>query len=136
MKIVFFGTSEISRIFLEYILSRAEVAGVVTAPDKPAGRGLSVQPSPVKEFALKNNIKVFTPGNLKDPDFLSQLSTLNSQLFVVVSYGKIIPGAVFNLPERGCVNVHFSLLPKYRGAAPIQWSLLKGEKKTGVTLFY
>ncbi len=136
MKIVFFGTPNISRIFLEHILRKEEVVGVVTSPDRPAGRGLSLQASPVKEFALKNNLKVFTPKNLKDDGFIAHLSTLGSQLFVVVSYGKIIPEDVFKIPEHGCINVHFSLLPKYRGAAPIQRAIINGEKKTGVTVFF
>lgn len=136
MRVSFFGTPEISKVFLEHLLKKEEVVSVITAPDKPSGRGLTLRPSPVKEFATKNNLKIFTPENLKDNDFISQLSSVNSQLFVVVSYGKIIPSKIFNIPQYGTINVHFSLLPKYRGAAPIQWALINGDKTTGVTVFF
>jgi len=136
MKVSFWGSSGISVPFLESLLDAHQVGFVVTSADKPAGRGLKLKPSPVKEFALKNNLPVWTPRKLDEPDFTAHLSSAVCQLAVVVSYGKIIPPDILRIPGGGFVNLHFSLLPEYRGAAPIQWSLISGKKKTGVTSFF
>jgi methionyl-tRNA formyltransferase len=136
MKIVFMGTAELSCASLEK-LARDEsfsVAAVVTQPDKPKGRDLKLQPSPVKILAQKFNLPVLQPAKARDEQFISQLRGLQPDLIVVVAYGQILPQAVLDLPKCGCVNVHTSLLPKYRGAAPIQWAIANGETETGVTI--
>ena len=134
MRILFFGTPEISVPFLENLLKTSDVVGVVTQPDRPSDRGQKLQQPPVKEFALANNIPVFQPETFTR-DIISQLIILNPEAGVAVSYGKLIPEDVFNMPVHGSFNVHFSLLPKYRGAAPVQWAITKGEAETGVTTF-
>ncbi len=110
-----------------------EVCGVVTQPDKPAGRGHKLTPPPVKVLAQENGIEVFQPETLRDFAFKAELDRMNPEMIVVVAYGKILPEYILNFPKYGCINMHASLLPKYRGAGPIQWSVIKGEKKTGVT---
>ena len=130
------GTPEFALPSLEALLeSKHQVVGVVTQPDKPKGRGRILSPSPVKEFALKKNLLVLTPEDLKADDFVEQLKGLNLDLIVVVAY-RILPEKVFTIPPRGTINLHASLLPKYRGAAPINWALINGEKRTGVTTFF
>ncbi len=136
MRIIFFGSKECSVRFLEALFEREEVVGIITHKDKPSGRGLEVRQSVVKEFSLKKNIPVFTPDNLKDEKVISEIKTLKPDLGVVVAYGKILPKEIFLLPKYKTLNVHFSLLPKYRGAAPVQWAIIKGERVTGVTVFF
>lgn len=136
MKIVFMGTPEFAIPSLQKIFeSNHDLIAVVTAPDKQRGRGREVTPTPVKEFALKNKIKVFTPEKLSDQTFITEMQNMQPDLFVIVAF-RILPRAVFSIPRFGSFNLHGSLLPKYRGAAPIQWALIKGEKETGVTTFF
>ena len=136
MRIVFFGTPDFAVSSLESLInSRHEVAAVVTAPDKERGRGRKVSYTPVKQAALDNNLPVLQPEKLKDEEFISQLKELNADLFVIVAF-KILPVSVFTIPGHGSFNLHGSLLPRYRGAAPIQWALIKGENETGLTTFY
>jgi methionyl-tRNA formyltransferase len=115
--------------------SKHQIVGVVTVPDKPQGRGLKLLESPVKRFACEHNLKVLTPENLKDEGFVQALKESNPDLIVVVAF-RILPEEVFTLPPMGTINLHASLLPKYRGAAPINWAIIKGETKTGLTTFY
>jgi len=130
------GTPEFALPSLELLLkSEHQVVGVVTQPDKPKGRGLKLSASPVKEFAGKQNLKVLTPEDLKSDGFYQALSELKPDLIAVVAF-RILPEKVFSLPPLGTINLHASLLPKYRGAAPINWAIIKGEKKTGVTTFF
>lgn len=129
------GTPDFAVPSLKILLeSKHEIAAVVTAPDKERGRGRKVSFTPVKEFALQHNLPVLQPDKLKNPEFVEQLKNFNADLFVVVAF-RILPAAVFNIPSRGSFNLHGSLLPKYRGAAPIQWAIISGEKETGVTTF-
>ncbi|MFN3966241.1 MAG: methionyl-tRNA formyltransferase [Endomicrobiia bacterium] len=134
--IIFFGSRECSVRFLDALIEKEKVIGVITHPDRPSGRGLQVRQSIVKEFSIKNEIPVFTPENLKDKKFISEIESLKPDLGVVVAYGKILPKEIFLIPRYKTINVHFSLLPKYRGAAPIQWAIIRGEKITGVTIFF
>lgn len=113
-----------------------DICGVFTQPDKPQGRGMKLSASPVKLLALEHGTSVFQPGTLRDGTALSQIKELGPELIVVVAYGKILPSEILDLPEYGCVNVHASKLPKYRGAAPIQWAVLNGDTETGVTTMY
>ncbi|MGQ9570516.1 MAG: methionyl-tRNA formyltransferase [Thermodesulfovibrionales bacterium] len=137
MRIVFFGTPEFAFPSLNALLkSEDEVVAVVTQPDKRAGRGRIIHKSPVKEVAIESGIKVFQPVNIKDNNFINALSSLNPDMIIVVAYGKILPPQILNIPPLGCVNVHASLLPKYRGAAPVQWAIINGEKETGVTTMF
>lgn len=131
---LFFGTPEFVIPVLEYLYTNENLMGVVTQPDKPRGRGLSLSPSPVKVWALEKGLKVFEPQKLKDLTFLSILKELSPDLIVVFAYGKILPREILEIPKEGCWNIHLSLLPKYRGASPVQWTLLAGEKETGVTI--
>ncbi|MBI2891091.1 MAG: methionyl-tRNA formyltransferase [Nitrospirae bacterium] len=136
LRVVFAGSSTFSVPVLEALLKGPDsVAAVVTTPDRPRGRGLHPEPSAVKSAAERYGIAVFTPERLSDPAFLEALSTLSPAVGVVVAYGKIIPSPALTLPALGWVNIHASLLPLYRGAAPIQWALINGERETGVTLF-
>ncbi len=136
MKIVFFGTPEFAIPSLEILhKSRHEVVGVVTAPDKPRGRGRSVSVTPIKQFALDNNIPVLTPDKLKSEEFEKELEDFAAELFVVVAF-RILPRSIFTMPKFGSFNLHGSLLPKYRGAAPIQWAIMNGETETGLTTFF
>lgn len=136
MKIVFMGTPEFAIPSLEKLInSKHKVELVVSAPDKERGRGKQVSATPVKEFALKNKIPVLTPVSLRDEDFISQLKKVDPDLFVIVAF-RILPREVFQIPRKGSFNLHGSLLPKYRGAAPIQWALINGDKETGVTTFF
>jgi methionyl-tRNA formyltransferase len=134
MRIVFFGTPTFAVLSLKALLqSGEEIVAVVTQADKKRGRDRIPSSPPVKEFALQSGIKVLQPTNMKDPTFLNELSVMEPEIIVVVAYGKILPLPILSLPPFGCINVHASLLPKYRGAAPIQWALINGERKTGVT---
>ena len=134
MRIVFFGTPAFAVPFLRTLLEPGEeIVAVITQVDKKRGRDRMPFSPPVKEFAMRYGIRVLQPTNVKDPAFFRELSAMRPELIVVVAYGNILPLSILNLPPYGCVNVHASLLPKYRGAAPIQWALLNGEKKTGVT---
>lgn len=135
MKIIFWGTPNFAIPSLEKIVNSShKVIAIVTAPDKERGRGQKVTFTPVKEFALAHNITVLQPQSLNDESFLAQLRNLDADLFVVVAF-RILPEIVFNMPRHGSFNLHASVLPKYRGAAPIQWALINGEKETGVTTF-
>lgn len=134
MRILFMGTPEFAVPCFEALIGAGhDVCGAVTQPDKPAGRGHKLTPPPVKKSALERNIEVFQPETLKNEAFLDELKRLNPELIVVVAYGKILPEYILNFPRYGCINIHASLLPKYRGAGPIQWSVINGETKTGVT---
>ena len=136
MTIVFMGTAELSCASLERLAhdGRFRIAAVVTQPDKPKGRELKLQPSVVKVLAQKFKLPVLQPAKARDEKFISELRTLGPDLIVVVAYGQILPQAILDLPKAGCINVHTSLLPKYRGASPIQSALLNGESETGVTI--
>ncbi len=137
MRIAFFGTPSFAIPSLVALLeSDEEVVAVVTQPDKRRGRDRLLSPSPVKELALRHNRTILQPLTLKDASFLDELASTKPDLIVVVAYGKILPPSILALPPGGCINVHASLLPKYRGAAPIQWSLINGEKTTGVTTMF
>lgn len=136
MKIVFFGTPDFAAESLDaLVLGGQEVVGVVTAPDKPAGRGHGLRQSAVKESALKHKLPLLQPKNLKNEDFLSDLAAWGADLFVVVAF-RMLPEAVWNMPEKGTFNLHASLLPQYRGAAPINWAIINGEEETGLTTFF
>lgn len=134
MRIVFFGTPNFAVPSLKALLqSGEEIIAVITQADKKRGRDRMPSPPPVKEFAMHHGIKVLQPANIKGPVFLNELSAMKPEIIVVVAYGKMLSLPILNLSSYGGVNVHASLLPKYRGAAPIQWALINGEKKTGVT---
>ncbi len=132
MRIVFMGTPDFAVPCLEAIIEKHEVVAVFTQPDKPVGRKQLLTPPPVKVLAEKNNIPVYQPSRLKDSDAAETIKSLGADITVVVAYGKILPNEVLEAAPYGCINVHASLLPKYRGAAPIQWAVLNGDKKTGV----
>lgn len=136
MNIVFMGTPEFAVPSLKLLYdSGFTISAVVTAPDKPRGRGLKISPCPVKEFAVEKNLFVLQPGNFKSPDFISAIKSLKPDLIVVVAF-RILPQEIFSIPKYGTVNLHASLLPKYRGAAPVNWAIINGEKITGVTTFF
>lgn len=136
MRIVFMGTPEFAVPSLKILLeNRYDVVAVVTVPDKPAGRGRQTTSSQVKLFAEEHGMTVFQPQKLKDPSFIDQLRMLSPDLFIVVAF-RILPPEVFSLPKYGSFNLHASLLPKYRGAAPINWAIINGERETGVTTFF
>lgn len=136
MKIVFFGTPDFAVPTLREIIKNGhEVVAVVTAPDKERGRGRKITYTAVKQFALEQNLKVIQPEKLRDQSFIDELKSLNADLFVIVAF-RILPAEVFRIPPKGSFNLHGSLLPKYRGAAPIQWALINGESKTGLTTFF
>jgi methionyl-tRNA formyltransferase len=134
MRAVFMGSPAFAVPCLDALLEIAEVAAVVTQPDKPSGRGLELTPPAVKVRALAAGLPVWQPTSVRKPPFVDELRALAVDVAVVVAYGKILPPDVLAAPRLGCVNVHASLLPKYRGAAPIQWSIIRGERETGVTL--
>ncbi len=138
MRIVFMGTPEFAVPSLRALLEAGhEVRGVFTQPDKPVGRHQNrFQPSPVKEYALSEGIPVFQPAKMRDGEALAILNDLSPELIAVAAYGRILPPDILSLPRYGCVNVHSSLLPKYRGAAPVNWAILNGEDRTGVTTLY
>ena len=135
MKIVFMGTPEFAAICLEEILnSKHEVVGVITVPDKPAGRGQKLSQSAVAKLAIEKNLKLLQPEKLKNPEFLEELNSLDTDAFVVVAF-RMLPKEVWQIPAKGTFNLHASLLPQYRGAAPINWAIINGETETGVTTF-
>lgn len=136
MRIVFMGTPDFSVATLNSLMAEHEVVAVVTQPDKRKGRGKAMQFPPVKETAIAHNIPVYQPVKVRDEDFVEELKAINPDVIVVVAFGQILPESILNLPKYGCINVHASLLPKYRGAAPIQWVIIDGEKETGVTTMY
>ena len=134
MKIIFMGTPDFAAASLEALIdSRHEIQAVVTQPDKPKGRKGELTPSPVKVIATREGIKVYQPLKVRDEEFVKTLRAYNPDVIVVVAFGQIIPLSILQMPKYGCVNIHGSLLPKYRGAAPIQWAVLDGEKETGIT---
>ncbi len=136
LRIVFMGTPDFAVGILDSILkNNYEIAAVITAADKPAGRGQKIKYSAVKEYALANNLNLLQPTNLKDESFLAELKTLNANLQVVVAF-RMLPKQVWEMPKLGTFNLHASLLPNYRGAAPINWAIINGESKTGVTTFF
>ena len=134
MRIVFMGTPDFSVPTLEALVaSEHEVVGVVTQPDKPKGRGKEIHMSPVKECALQHNIPVYQPVRARDEAFVDEMRALTPDVMVVIAFGQILPKSLLELPKYGCVNIHASLLPKYRGAAPIQWAVINGDEETGIT---
>lgn len=137
MRIVFMGTPEIAVPSLERLISDGhDLCAVVTQPDRPKGRGKKLAFSPVKEAAMRHELEILQPEKASQPDFLDRLRELNPDLIVVIAFGQILRKEVLDLPKYGCVNVHVSLLPKYRGAAPINWAIINGEEKTGVTTMF
>jgi methionyl-tRNA formyltransferase len=137
LKIVFFGTPEFAVPSLQGLLKAGhEITAVVTQPDRQAGRGRQVRSCPVKIEAENNGLRVLQPQRVRDDHFIRELEIINPSAIVVVAYGQILPPGILHLPEYGCINVHASLLPDYRGAAPVNWALMKGEKKTGITIMF
>ena len=142
MKILFMGTPDFALFSLKALVEYSqtnksvEICGVITQPDKPKGRGYTLLPPPVKVFALEAGLPVYQPETLKDEAFSKLLTTLSPDLIAVVAYGKILPKSVIDFPKYGCINVHGSLLPEYRGAAPMQRAIIDGKKKTGITIMY
>ena len=137
MRLVFMGTPDIARTCLEAIYNAGhEIAGVYTKIDTPLNRGMKLSVSPVKEFALEKGLPVFQPRNFKDPATVEELRALRPELIVVVAYGRILPQSVLDVPEKGCINMHASILPQLRGAGPIQWSILNHCEETGITAMY
>lgn len=131
MKIIFMGTPDFAVPSLDAI--KQDVIAVISQPDRPKGRGHKLQPTPVKAFAEQNNLPVFQPLKVRAPEVIAQIAELKPDLIVVVAFGQILPQALLDVPKFGCINVHASLLPKLRGAAPIEWSLINGERVTGIT---
>lgn len=138
MNILFMGTPDFAQESLKALYEAGyNIIGVVTNVDKPKGRGMKLVPSPVKQYALEKNIKIYQPLKIrKNEEFLQEVKQIKPDLICVVAYGKILPQELLDIPKYGCVNVHGSLLPKYRGAAPIQWAVLNGDKKTGITTMF
>lgn len=138
MRIVFMGTPDFARESLKALVeAKQNICGVVTNVDKPQGRGMKLVASEVKQYALEQNLPIYQPQKVRNnPEFLEQIRELNPDVIVVVAYGKILPKELLEIPQLGCINVHGSLLPKYRGAAPIQWAVLNGEKTTGITTMF
>ena len=136
LRIVFMGTPEFATESLKELVNKGyRIVGVITAPDRPSGRGQKIRYSSVKEYALSKNLKILQPTRLKDPLFTEELQTLQADIQVVVAF-RMLPEIVWNMPKMGTLNLHASLLPKYRGAAPINWAIMNGDKKTGVTTFF
>ena len=138
MKILFMGTPDFAQASLNALYdAKYDIVGVVTNPDKPKGRGMKLVASPVKEFAMQKGLKIYQPTKIKNnEEIIEEIKKLNPDVICVVAYGKILPKEIISIPRLGCINVHASLLPQYRGAAPIQWAVLNGDKKTGVTTMY
>ncbi|MBR4111227.1 MAG: methionyl-tRNA formyltransferase [Clostridia bacterium] len=138
MNIVFMGTPDFAVESLSKIYDNGhEVLAVVSQPDRPSGRGMKLRPTPVKEYAESKNLKVYQPEKVRrNTDFIDTLKNLKPDVIVVVAYGQILPEEILNIPKYGCINVHGSLLPQYRGSAPIQWSIINGDKTTGITTMY
>jgi len=136
LRIVFMGTPEFAVSILEKLHREGlNIVGVVTAPDKPAGRGQKINQSAVKEYAISNQLNLLQPTNLKDSEFVNEIKKLNADLFVVVAF-RMLPEVIWSMPPKGTINLHASLLPNYRGAAPINWAIINGEKETGVSTFF
>ena len=135
MRVLFYGTPIFALPTLDALLSAHEVVAVITQPDKPAHRGQRVTPPPVKERALADGIPVLQPPRLRDPGWPERLAVYGAEVAVVVAFGQILPKAVLDVPARGSINVHASILPRYRGAAPIAWAIIRGERETGITTF-
>lgn len=137
MKVLFMGTPDFAASTLDKLIhSKHEVIGVVTQPDKQKGRGQTLSFSPVKELALKNNLTIYQPVKVKEPDFMELVRQIQPDVIVVAAFGQILPKSFLEIPPYGCINVHGSLLPKYRGAAPIQYSIIDGEEETGITIMH
>lgn len=138
MKIVFMGTPDFAQESLEAVYNSGhEILAVVTNPDRPKGRGMKLVESPVKEYAVSKNLKIYQPEKIRNNiEFIEEIKNLKPDVICVVAYGKILPKEILEIPKLGCINVHGSLLPKYRGSAPIQWTVLNGEKVAGVTTIY
>ena len=138
MKILFMGTPDFAKESLEAVYNAGhEVIGVVTNPDKPKGRGMKLVASPVKEYAISKELEIYQPEKVRNNlDFIDKMKSLKPDVICVVAYGKILPKEILDIPKLGCINVHGSLLPKYRGAAPIQWAVINGDKLTGITTMY
>lgn len=137
MRLLFMGTPDFAATILEKLIqSKHEIIGVVTQPDKQKGRGREISFSPVKELALKHGLTVYQPVKAKEEDFLSIVKDLSPEVIVVAAFGQILPKILLDIPKKGCINVHASLLPKYRGAAPIQYSIIDGEEETGITIMH
>lgn len=138
MNVVFMGTPDFATEALSKIYDAGHnVLAVVSQPDKPSGRGMKLLPTPVKEYAISKNLKVYQPEKIrKNTEFIEEIKSLKPDVIVVVAYGKILPKEILEIPKYGCINVHASLLPKYRGSAPIQWAIINGETKTGITTMY
>lgn len=135
MRVVFMGTPDFATGTLEEIIKAGhEIVGVVTQPDKPKGRGKALMPTPVKETAMKYGISVYQPKRVREPEFMETLRELAPEVIVVAAFGQIITKEILDMPKYGCINVHASLLPAYRGAAPIQWAVINGDKESGVTI--
>ncbi|RMF98022.1 MAG: methionyl-tRNA formyltransferase [Candidatus Schekmanbacteria bacterium] len=134
MKIIFMGSTEGALLCLKKLVDEGfHIEAVITQPDRPAGRGRKIVSPPLKPYALEKGIKIFQPEKIKEPSFFETLKGLSPDLIVVVAYGKILPEEILNLPPMKCINLHASLLPRYRGAAPVNWAIINGEKETGVT---
>ena len=138
MKILFMGTPDFAKESLEAVYNAGyEILGVVTNPDRPKGRGMKLVASPVKEYAISKGLKIYQPEKIRNNvEFIEEIKTLKPDVICVVAYGKILPKEILDIPRLGCINVHGSLLPKYRGAAPIQWAVINGDKTTGITTMY
>lgn len=136
MRVIFMGTPDFAVYSLKALLTQHEVIAVVSQPDKPKGRGKKLVPTPVKAFALEQGIQVYQPEKARDPEFAALLEGLAPDVIAVTAFGQILPESILNIPKYGCINVHGSLLPKYRGAAPMQWSIINGEKVTGITTMF
>ena len=137
MRVVFMGTPDIAAVCLRKIIGDGfDVVGVYCQPDRPKGRGMKLVAPPVKEVAVANSIPVYQPENFKDEAAVEQLRSLRPDICAVVAYGQILPQSVLDVPKRGCINIHASVLPEYRGSAPYQWAVLDGKKETGVTAMY
>ena len=138
LNILFMGTPDFAKDSLEALYNaNYKIIGVVTTPDRPKGRGMKMNTSPVKDFAISKDIKIYQPEKIKNNiEFINEKKNLNPDIICVVAYGKILPKEILDIPKYGCVNLHGSILPKYRGAAPIQWAILNGDTTTGVTTIY
>lgn len=136
LKIIFMGTPDFAVPCLATLNENYDVIAVITQPDRPKGRGQKLTPSPVKEYALEHNLPILQPEKIKTPEMENHIKTLNPDLIVVVAFGQILSKSILDVPALGCINVHASLLPQYRGAAPIHWSIINGEAKTGVTTMF
>lgn len=136
MRVIFMGTPDFAVYSLKALLTQHEVIAVVSQPDKPKGRGKKLVPTPVKEYAMEQVLSVYQPDKAGDPEFVKVLEELAPDVIAVTAFGQILPESILNIPKYGCINVHGSLLPKYRGAAPMQWSIINGEKVTGITTMF